>query len=261
MPTIGQAPSLYAVALRYANLSLLTLIGLLWALSEPASGQDDTPRIASIAGSVSLATDYVFRGISQTQEEPQVQVDLSWSHPDGWYSGVWASNTEFGGPGNSMEIDPYVGYAGSIDDTDFSYDLGYWHYHFPGARSDFDYGEFYTSVGYGPEHYQLSFSAFYADDYFGGDFFGTGSSLAYHGELSHRLVNEFIISARLGRQTFDAPASLGNQDYHYYDIGLSRPWLGFTLGLRWHDTDGVDAGLAPARLADGRLVFRLSRDF
>lgn len=232
-----------------------------WNQSALASEKERGPRIGVIDGTVSLATDYVFRGISQTTEQPQLQLDVSWTHKSGWYAGVWSSNTEFGGPGNSMEIDPYLGFSANIEDTDVSFDIGYWHYHYPGAQSDYDYGEFYASASYGLESVNTSLSVFYADDYFGDDFFGNGSSFAYQGKLTYVYSNNLSLSARLGRQTFDQPSALSSQDYTYFDAGLSAPWIGFVLDLRWYDSKGVEASLAPEQLSDGRLVFRVSRKF
>ena len=239
-----------------ACLSALLLPGL-------ATGAEDDNRAGSFtfSGQARLATDYVFRGISQTDKEPQVQVQFSATHDSGLYAGVWASNTDFGGPGNSMELDPFIGFSGSVGDTGWGYDVGYWHYTYPGSRSDFDYGEFYAIGTY--EVGQLSFSGslWYAPDYFGDDFFGDGSSLAYQGGAAYAFANGFSVSGTVGEQTFDQPSGLGDQDYTYWDIGVSKDWKGFNLDLRWHDTDGVKSDLAAPYLADGRLVFSVSRSF
>jgi uncharacterized protein (TIGR02001 family) len=250
-----------SIVLRWAPVLLVSFFLQFLAQNSYASERERSPRIGTISATLSMATDYVFRGISQTLEEPQVQVDLNWSHKSGWYAGAWSSNTEFGGMGNSMEFDPYIGFSSAVADTNWSYDVGYWHYHFPGAQSDFDYGEFYGTATYGPENINASLSVFYADDFFGKDFFGEGSSVAFHGKFVYSLDNDFSFSARVGRQTFDEPAALVDQNYTYYDIGVSKRWIGFTLDLRWHDTVGVTADYVAGRLADGRLVARVSRGF
>lgn len=215
----------------------------------------------SLSGTASLATDYLFRGISQTDEEPQVQADFSWTHDSGFYLGVWGSNTDFGGPGNSMEIDPFIGFANTIGDSAWSYDVGYWHYHYPGAEFDFDYGEFYAILTHQAGPLSIAGSLWYADDYFGDDFFGNGSSLAYQGQVTWELSAGLSVSGTLGEQAFDEPGALRDQDYIYYDLGVSKTWEGFTLDLRWHDTDGVRSDLAASDLADSRVVARLSKSF
>jgi len=122
-----------AITLRSALVLLTGFLLQFSALFLYASKKERSLRIGTIGGILSMETDCVFRGISQTLEEPQLQVDINWSHKSGWYAGVWSSNTEFGGTGNSMEFDPYLGFSSTIADTNWSYDVGYWHYHFPGA--------------------------------------------------------------------------------------------------------------------------------
>ena len=54
-----------------------------------------TGAAADITGNVGLTTDYVFRGISQTDEKPAIQGGLDYAHSSGAYAGVWASNVDF----------------------------------------------------------------------------------------------------------------------------------------------------------------------
>ena len=213
-----------------------------------------------LTGNLSLSSDYVFRGISQTDESVQLQGDLSWSHPVGLYAGVWSTNTNVGGEGNSIEFDPYVGFAGPIGDTDFSYDVGYWHYFYPNSEGDFDFGEFYAIPTFSTGPWTVDLELWYALDYFGSDFFEDVSSLAYAGNVTYAF-DQFSVMARLGQQTFDEPAELSGQDYVYYDLGVSGDWRGVTLEVSWHDTDGVEPELADPDWADGRLVFGISRAF
>lgn len=213
-----------------------------------------------LSGNFSLSSDYVFRGISQTEEGVQLQGDLSWAHPVGLYVGVWSTNTHVGGEGNSIEFDPYVGFAGPFGETGFSYDVGYWHYFYPGAEADFDFGEFYALPSYSTGPWTASLELWYALDYFGSDFFEDVSALAYAGLVTHDF-GPASVSARLGQQTFDEPADLPSQDYIYYDIGVSGDWRGVTLELSWHNTDGVEPELADPDWVDSRFVFGVSRAF
>ena len=52
------------------------------------------------SGNVSIGTDYVYRGISQTGEEATIQGGFDWEADNGIYAGIWASNIEFDGYGN-----------------------------------------------------------------------------------------------------------------------------------------------------------------
>ena len=62
---------------------------------------------AEVSGSVAFVSDYVFRGISQSDGGPAVQGSLDWTN-DMFYAGVWGSSIDLG-VGESMEFDLYVG--------------------------------------------------------------------------------------------------------------------------------------------------------
>lgn len=249
--------------MRILNVTMAFFCAVIF-LSSPvmgiASEKERTPGIGEFGGSINLGTDYVFRGISNTDEGPQIQGDLNWSHESGFYAGIWATNTDYGGAGNSMEFDPYIGFAGPIGSSPWSYDVGYWFYHYPGTKFDIDFGELYGILTWSSGALSVSGSMWFSDDYFGPDFFGDNSSLAYHTKVAYVLAG-FTFSGRLGEQTFDEPNGLSNQDYVYYDVGASRNYRGITLSLRWHDTNGVKAALAHPELADGRLVARFTKAF
>ena len=74
------------------------------ALSGPASAQSDV----KVAWNVGVVSDYIFRGVSQTGEDPAIQggVDLT---SGSFYAGAWASNVDFGDK-TDAEIDVYGGY-------------------------------------------------------------------------------------------------------------------------------------------------------
>lgn len=243
-----------------AVIPMLGLATLLFGTPGLAEQDGQDKGFGSLSGSALLATDYMFRGISNSDHRPQVRVDLTWSHPTGVYAGVWASNTDFGGPGNSMEIDPYIGFASSIADTGLSYDVGYWSYNYPGSQSQLDYGEFYAIGTYTAGDFSVSPSVWYSDNYFGDDFISDElNSLAYDITFAYELPHGVAASARVGEQTFGSSRS--DLDYVYYDVGVSKTLGKFTLGLRWHDTDGVDPDLADPDLADGEAVASLTRNF
>src|SRR5580765_5260248 len=71
-----------------------------------------TPPPPPVTGNMTIATDYRFRGISQTYLGPTIQGGIDYSHSSGIYMGNWNSNvsgnTYFGGPG--IEMDFYGGY-------------------------------------------------------------------------------------------------------------------------------------------------------
>ncbi len=64
----------------------------------------------SFSGTAALTSDYRYRGITQTFNDPAVQGGFLLSHETGVYAGVWGSNVDFGGTAH-LELDPYIGYA------------------------------------------------------------------------------------------------------------------------------------------------------
>ena len=82
------------------------------------------PMVASAewegSANVTLTSDYVFRGVSQTDEDPAIQGGFDLSHDSGFYIGAWASNVDFNEEDSTdpaaddaadMELDLKVGYA------------------------------------------------------------------------------------------------------------------------------------------------------
>lgn len=246
-------------SLALARMSAAAFLAV--ALSPPALAQsDESTSFGTFGGSLTIATDYMFRGVSNSNENPQVQGDINWSHDSGVYAGIWATNTNFGGPGNSMELDPYIGYASSIEDTGLSYDVGYWAYTYPGSQSDFDYGEFYAIGTWTQGDLSISPSVWYADNYFGTDFLDGVRGVAYDLTIGHALPWDMHASARLGQQTFHNGGE--GLDYLYYDLGVAKTAGDFIIGLSWHDTQDAQAALVgDTDLAEGRLVLNITRSF
>jgi uncharacterized protein (TIGR02001 family) len=89
-------------------------------------------------GNVGFFSQYIFRGLTQTNKDPALQGGFDYSHASGFYVGTWASNISWlrdgGGysAGGSLEWDIYGGYKGSLARTDLGYDVGLLYYWYPG---------------------------------------------------------------------------------------------------------------------------------
>jgi uncharacterized protein (TIGR02001 family) len=90
-------------------------------------------------GNVGLFSQYIFRGLTQTNRKPALQGGFDYSHESGVYIGTWASNISWlndGGQykdGGSLEMDIYGGYKGTFGKSDFTYDAGLLYYWYPGT--------------------------------------------------------------------------------------------------------------------------------
>jgi uncharacterized protein (TIGR02001 family) len=86
---------------------------------------------AGPAGSISVTSDYVVRGVSQSQGEGALQADLHWNFPRGWSAGAWASQVEYQPSKEFTELDGYLQWRGALDD-DFDLAATATHYSYPG---------------------------------------------------------------------------------------------------------------------------------
>ncbi|MBE0616861.1 MAG: hypothetical protein IH608_02885, partial [Proteobacteria bacterium] len=94
----------------------------------PALAEEEGGWLAesNFSGNVAMTSDYVFRGISQTDSNPAIQGGFDYASPVGLYVGTWASNVAFGG---NIEMDWYGGFSNEV--AGFSYDLGVIYYAYP----------------------------------------------------------------------------------------------------------------------------------
>jgi uncharacterized protein (TIGR02001 family) len=94
----------------------------------------DSPH--TIGFNVGLTSDYIFRGISQSQHDPAVSGGVDYSHASGLYAGAWLSTQKWVDTGaktsSDFELDIYGGYKGSVGDI--SYDLGLIRYMYDGDQ-------------------------------------------------------------------------------------------------------------------------------
>lgn len=192
------------------------------AAEEPAS---------NLSWNLSVTSDYVFRGITQTNFDPALQGGLDYAFGDsGWYVGTWASNVDFNdSDGPDIELDAYVGYGTSLSD-DWSLDAHAVRYTYLGSRDvygNIDYNEFFVSTTYSD---MLTFTLAYAPDYANLDFSSTYFSVGGTWEVG----NGFNLNAGVGHTNFSD--SVGS--YTDYNLGVSRSFGPVEAALTYYDTTG-----------------------
>lgn len=73
---------------------------LILALSVPAAAEDPY----NISANIGAVSNYMWRGVTQTQDGAAVQGGLDFTHSSGFYLGTWASNVDFNDEGASQEV-------------------------------------------------------------------------------------------------------------------------------------------------------------
>ena len=125
------------ITVAVAGLFSIPTVVMAQAAAAPASPHTFT-------GNVGFATDYLYRGISQTSGEPALQGGFDYAHSSGLYAGTWASNVSWIQDGLNvpgalqttnagLEIDVYGGYKGTVT-GDLGFDVGVLTYNYPGKN-------------------------------------------------------------------------------------------------------------------------------
>lgn len=236
-----------------------TAFALAAALALPgiASAQD-VP--IPISANLTFTTDYVFRGISQTNEKFAVQGGFDWeSASTGLYVGTWASNVSFDEA--SVELDVYGGWKKSFGD--FGVDVGVLHYDYPG-ESVFNTDELYVTGSWkwiSASYYStISSELFGVRDARGSGYFVIG---AEYGLPMGLTVGGTYGMTMLSGDDPTAPGKNDFNDYDDYKIYAGYSYTGLDFELAYTDTSfdnsSVKTGLG--KIADDRVIFSVSKSF
>lgn len=185
---------------------------------------------AELGSTFTLASDYDFRGISQTALKPALQASLDFSHESGFYAGAWASNVDFGKTAKStVEADLIAGFKGNFAEG-FGYDIGAVRYNYLPSGDNVDFNEFYAGVTL--QAVSLKYS--YADS-----FGNLGDSATYlEANTNLPLPNDFGLALHAGHSSGDYWKKNYDGSYTDYSIGFSKTFGKFTATLKW--VDGSD---------------------
>ncbi|SFP55416.1 TorF family putative porin [Sphingomonas rubra] len=117
--------------------------------NDKAEAAEETvpPPVPTVSGSAAIASDYRFRGISQSDKEMAVQGGITVAHARGLYAGIWASNLAGWGTfgGANMELDLIGGYRAKLADN-ATLDVGLTWYMYPGGADKTDFAEPYARL-------------------------------------------------------------------------------------------------------------------
>jgi uncharacterized protein (TIGR02001 family) len=208
------------------------------------------PLPGTVTGNIALTNNYIFRGVTQTNNHAAVQGGLDWDTGLGLHFGAWASSLNFNdGNQATTEVDLYAGYAGKIDN--FSYDAGFMYYWYPGAANalGYDFWELYGKVGYDFGVAAVSGGIAYTPN-------NTVTNLDatyVNAVLTVPVVDIFSVSAGVGYYFYDSL-----KDQTDWNIGGTfKVYNWFDVDARYYNTDNKALG----NFADEKFVVKISRAF
>lgn len=214
------------------------------ALAGFASAASAEEREFSYSFNIGGYSDYIFRGLSLSGEQPVVQggIDIGWGS---LYAGVWA--TDLGEYASGGEIDLYAGYKPTWQNITF--DFGVVQYTYTDNNGNLTYTELKTGASSELAKgltagvivwYQLNNS-------------NVDAGLAVEGSLAYALPAvgpvSPTVSALLGHQQLDA-----FDDYWYWNAGLTLGIEKLAIDLRYWDTDINQNSAFAAGDGDSRFV-------
>jgi uncharacterized protein (TIGR02001 family) len=253
------------------SLITVAVLGALSASSFVFAAEKEAKSDFTTSGSVGLFSQYIFRGLTQTDRDPALQGNFDINHSSGLYLGMWGSNVSWPrgiyGPGVSdqsatlyskggnLEIDIYGGFKTDLGKSGVGIDVGVLQYYYPGTERGRDLGwaktnttEVYGALNYG--WLQAKYSHVVSKDAWG---FGKTSSVnedakgTYYAELNANVpLGEYIgkgalsglsLMAHVGRQEFK------NENSFYFPGFTESPsYTDYKIGLQNAFDNGINVG-------------------
>lgn len=210
---------------------------------------------AEFGGYLALATDYVKRGVSQTDGDGALQLGLELSFENGFYVGSWGSTVDISnGPTRQrdLELNYYLGRTFDLSDR-WQISASVVAYDYPGQTGNFNYdyveyslgGSFddrvWLDVAYSPDLYHSGYSTTNIDLYAE---FPLNSVWAFGGGAGH----------------YDT-SSLTGSSYLYWQLGVTATLKWAAIDLRVHDSSTWVPIISTPDNAQARLVLKIQIPF
>jgi uncharacterized protein (TIGR02001 family) len=242
------------------------------AFAAPGIAAAQAPAPGPVTANVTVASDYRFRGLTQTMERPALQGGFDYTHRSGFYLGNWNSNVSSAiFPNSNLEMDFYGGYKPTFGDI--TADIGFIWYAYSGSRAtitnlqtgtvcgdcEIDNKEIYV----GATWKWIGAKLYWAID----DLFGipdTKNSWYLDLTGNYDLGSGWGIVGHFGRQKVK---DFSDATYSDWKLGVTKDLRGFIFGVAYVDTNAKDAAytFSDARkttnIGDAGIVLSVSRTF
>ena len=189
------------------------LSAILFSSSLLVSPSHAAPEDHQITANFGVASNYIWRGVSLSNNIAAASGGGDYSHKKGGYAGVWSSSME----GGDYELDFYGGYNGET--KVLKYDAGLIAYNYPGGTSNADTIEAYLNMDFSVMTVQAALTL---------DKQGTSKSndiyLSAATELE--LKKDIALTLLLGTYQFDDPAY---ESYIHFKAAITKGEFSFAL--------------------------------
>ena len=188
---------------------------------------------SELTGIASLTSEYIYRGLAQSDGNPAFQFGLDFEIDAGIFVGAWASTIDLTSAvgERDTELDLYIGYHYESG-APLSATLTVLRYTYPGQTGShsYDYNEVLVSTAW-RDQYSIEFG--YTDNLYGLGYTGR------HWELRSEwpVANAWVISAALGRNDL---SNIGVSEYLHWNLGASARFSRLVVDLRWYDNETLD---------------------
>ncbi len=209
-------PREMSVTLAFSTLTL-------WAGVLPSVVAAESPH--SITANIGVVSNYIWRGNTQTGNQPAVQGGINYAHESGFYAGTWMSNVDFldsHGNDTNYELDLTTGFGRSINE-DFKYDFNLIYIAYPDGR-DLNFSEVGASATYKWLTAGIAYTVYGQGDNAPG--VANGNALFIQGDLYYHAALDFELPFNLGLNLhggyYDFSYNDGGNDYAHWGASISR---------------------------------------
>ena len=184
---------------------------------------------AELSANAGVASNYIWRGVTQTNDQAAGWGGIDYGHDSGLYAGTWVSNVAFGTEtGGGYEMDVYAGFAGEAGGL--GYDIGVITYQYPVAPST-NFTEVYASGTFSLVTVGVAYTADAAS--------GNENAPFDSGDLYVNASVDFgagdsDISVYAGSYMFDCDGTSGAEacgevDYSHFGASISKDGFSFAM--------------------------------
>lgn len=179
------------------------------------------PAMADLKANIGVTSNYIWRGVTQSNDGDAVSGGVDYTHKSGFYVGTWVSNTV----ANQYEHDIYGGYNFAVGPVDM--DAGYIRYMYPVGNANADFSEVYLNAKYKQFGGGAAFTVTK-------DGTSKDNDLYLYGSADFEIKKGLSVNVLIGRYNFDAPAAT---DYTHFHASLSKD--DFSIAWDKNDQNGA----------------------